>query len=324
MTDTLEEAVATSAGVGSGPLKVTHEIGSAIDVEYDGVQLARYVYQSDIDQFECPMPYFHPLRSLAGDLVTHNRPHDHRWHKGLSMTASHVSEQNFWGGGSYRPGAPGVGYVKLPNVGTLQHRGFDALEVGVDQVSFTEDIDWITQAGEHWVDESRAIVLRDFDPSDASWSIEFATTITNVRGEELRFGSPTVFGREQAGYAGFFWRGPREFAGEYTGGEILASGGLSGPEIMGQRADWLAFIGKHDLGENSSTMLFDQDPDNADAPAYWFVRRVPYAVVNPSIAFYDELVLQPGESFSRRYRLTIATGRWDAERIEAYRERHPL
>lgn len=323
MSTTIEAPV-VSADVADGGLKITHEIGSAIDVSYDGLQLARYVYESQIAQRECPMPYFHPLRSLGGDVVTHNRPHDHRWHKGLSMTASHVSEENFWGGGSYRAGAPGVGYVDLPNVGTLKHRGFDEFEVTASSLRFVEDIDWITQAGEHWVDEKRTVVVRDIDPASRSWAIEFGTTVTNVRDQELRFGSPTVFGRPEAGYAGFFWRGPREFAGEYTGGDILAAGGLRGPEIMGQRADWLAYIGKHDGSENSSTMIFDQDPQNADAPAHWFVRKVPYAVVNPSLAFYDELVLQPGGSFTRRYRMTIVSGRWEEPEIQAYLDGHPL
>ena len=30
--------------------------------------------------------------------MTGYRPHDHRWHKGLQMTWTHVSGENFWGG----------------------------------------------------------------------------------------------------------------------------------------------------------------------------------------------------------------------------------
>ncbi len=313
-----------SAATTASTLKVTHEIGSAIEATVDGVEILRYVYDSPIAQRECPAPYFHPLRSLAGDVVTHNRPHDHRWHKGLAMTASHVSEQNFWGGGSYRAGAPGVGYVDLPNVGSLKHRSFPTFETTDDRLSFTERIDWITAEGEHWVDELRSIVVRDVDPAAEAWTIEFGTELSNVRGEELRFGSPTVFGRPDAGYCGFFWRGPREFAGEYYGGDILAPGGRSGPELMGERADWLAFIGKHDASENSSTLVFDQDAQNEDAPARWFVRKVPYAVVNPTLAWDEELVLAPGETLKRRYRVVIASGRWEETRIQDYLDGHPL
>jgi hypothetical protein len=87
-------------------LAVTHDVGSAVSVSTAGVELLRYTYRPDIPAFECPAPYFHPLRDLAGEVVTGNRPHDHRWHKGLAMTASHLSGGNFWGGGSYTPGPP--------------------------------------------------------------------------------------------------------------------------------------------------------------------------------------------------------------------------
>lgn len=305
----------------SGAVRVRHDLGEALEVEVDGTAIARYDYApTGIRQSECPAPYFHPLRTLAGDLVTANRPHDHRWHKGLAMTASHLSEQNFWGGGSYRPDAPGVGYVDLPNVGSLQHRAFEALDADGDGLRFVERIDWITQDGERWIDERRTVVVRDVDPAGGSWALEFGTELTNVRGEELRFGSPTVFGREQAGYCGYFWRGPRDF----TEGGILAAGGRSGPEVMGQRADWLAYVGAHDDSENRSTVLFDQDPANEDFPAHWFVRKVPYAVVNPSLAFFEELVLPAERTLQRRYRTVFATGAWDEPAIRAYLDGHPL
>lgn len=69
-------------------------------------------------------------------MVTDYRPHDHRWHKGLRMTASHLSGQNLWGGNTY---VHGEGYLALPErVGSVAHAGFD--EVSVDDVGarFTE------------------------------------------------------------------------------------------------------------------------------------------------------------------------------------------
>jgi len=168
-------------------------------------------------------------------VVTANRPHDHRWHKGLAMTASHLSGQNFWGGGTYVPGAPGAGYVDLPNVGSLRHTGFAEFAPG-GTPAFTEHIDWVTAAGERWIEEVRGVTVRDVDLAGGSWALEFATALRNVRGETLEFGSPTVFGRTLAGYCGFFWRGPRSF----TDGTVIASGGGGGPEMMGERAAWLA------------------------------------------------------------------------------------
>ncbi|MET0237883.1 MAG: PmoA family protein [Kibdelosporangium sp.] len=276
--------------------------GRTLTLTERGVTLLRYTYRPDITAFECPCPAFHPLRTLDGDVVTGNRPHDHRWHKGLAMTVSHLSGENFWGGVSW---VPDEGYQVLPNVGSLEHRDFP--EPGV------EEIDWITAAGERWIAERRRFTT---DVADDHWGLTFDFELTNVRGAELEFASPTVYGREMAGYCGFFWRGPRDF----TGGTVLASDGQSGPELMGRKASWLAYLGEHDEVDRSSTLLFFPDPHHAGE---WFVRTEPYAVVNPSLAFFEPLMLAPDDTLSLRYRLVIGNGRWDRDRIENHVREHP-
>ncbi len=47
----------------------------------------------------------------------------------------------------------------------------------------------------------------------------------------IPIGSPTTRGRENAGYGGLFWRGPRSF----TGGSVLAPGVAGGDELRGIR-----------------------------------------------------------------------------------------
>src|SRR3954454_12740441 len=101
--------------------------------------------------FEGPKPYLHPVRTLAGDVVTGYRPHDHRWHKGVQMTASHMSGENFWAGGSY---VHGRGYVDLPNVGTMRDEEL-ATHADGDRLAIGEQLSWLTQAGERWVEELR-------------------------------------------------------------------------------------------------------------------------------------------------------------------------
>ncbi|MCC5578838.1 PmoA family protein [Microtetraspora sp. AC03309] len=268
--------------------------------EERGVELLRYVYEPDTPVVESPKPYAHPVRTLAGDVVTAYRPHDHRWHRGLQMTVSYLSGENFWGGGTYV--REEAGYVDLPNNGTMRHEGFP--EPG------TELLTWHTQAGEHWVDETRTIAVEDVE--DDSWTLRFHTSMTNVRGEDLVFGSPTTCGRPMAGYCGLFWRGPRSF----EHGRVVASHG-DGPEMMGREADWLAYVGAHDGVERSSTVLFV-----AERPTTWFVRTTPFAAVNPSIAFDREVRLGHGETLSLGYRVVVATGAWDRDRLETYVKEH--
>ncbi|MEV6875255.1 PmoA family protein [Amycolatopsis sp. NPDC051128] len=288
------------------------EAGDVVVVRAGDVELFRYVCRPAVPAFEGPKPYLHPLRTLAGDVVTGYRPHDHRWHKGIQMTATDVSGQNFWGGVTY---VRDRGYVELPNVGTMRHDGLVVAGAAPDRAGFTEKLTWLTQAGAHWVDEVRTWTVHDVDGE--SWALGFATELTNVRGEPLVFGSPTTSGRDLAGYTGLFWRGPRAF----TGGEIIAADGQGGPEMMGKEASWLAYVGHHDEVDRSSTLVFIDHPGNEGTR--WFVRSTPIPAVNPSFAFFDEVGLAPADTLRLRYRIVVADGAWDRARIESYVERHP-
>ncbi|MEV5623872.1 DUF6807 family protein, partial [Streptomyces sp. NPDC052507] len=157
-----------------------------------------------------------------------------------------------------------------------------------------------------------------------SWTLTWSSAITNRRTEPLRFGSPTTHGRKAAGYTGLFWRGPRAF----RGGRILGPDG-EGPELMGTQAPWLAYSGEHDGTDGHATLIFQHAPENDHTgaggthPAHWFVRDEPFAAVAPSFAFHEELELAPGDTLARRYRITVADGEWDRDRITEHLARHP-
>ena len=261
-------------------------------------------------QSESPKPFFHPVNTLAGDLVTNYRPHDHVWHKGIQMTIAHMDGQNFWGGGSYRHGQ---GYVELPNNGSQRHDGWASIEVADERFAATEKLSWITQAGEHWIDETREIAVNELDADAGYWALDFTTSLRNVRGETLHIGSPTTEGRPLAGYGGLFWRGPRSF----DKGEVITAAGHEGPEAMGQAAAWLAYTGRHDGSGNASTLAFLDHPANLRYPNKWFIRQTPYACASFAFMFDEVYAFEAGETITQRYRLIIAAGGWDAARIEA-------
>ncbi|WP_299541218.1 PmoA family protein [uncultured Streptomyces sp.] len=280
-----------------------------------GVELLRYVYRPEA-AWEASKPYIHPLRTLSGRAVTGYRPNDHRWHKGLQMTASHLSGQNLWGGNSY---VHGEGYRALPDrVGSMAHRGFDAVAARDGSAVLTERLTWHPYTGETWADELRRVEVHAVDPAAGSWALTWSTSVTNRREEPLRFGSPGTAGREGAGYTGLFWRGPRAFAG----GTLLAPGGARGPGLMGHQSPWLAFTGEHDDEDGHATLVFAHAPENDHTgaagthPAHWFARTQGYPGVAPSFAFHRELVLDPGDSLVRRYRVLVADGALDEEDIE--------
>ncbi|MGW3079505.1 DUF6807 domain-containing protein [Streptomyces sp. NPDC001110] len=295
--------------------ELVHRHGDHLSVTAagSGVELLRYVYRAE-DAWEAPKPYIHPLRTLSGRVVTGYRPNDHRWHKGLQMTASHLSGANLWGGNSY---VDGEGYLALPErVGSMAHAGFDEVSVHDGGVRFTERLTWHPHDGGLWAQETRRVEVHDVDEVTGSWALTWSSAITNRRDEPLRFGSPTTHGRPNAGYTGLFWRGPRAF----RDGRII-SPEAEGPDLMGQQAPWLAYSGEHDESDGHATLVFVHSPGNDHTgaggahPAHWFVRNTPFAAVTPSFAFHEELVLDPGATLARRYRVLVADGAWDRDRI---------
>ncbi|MGY0061655.1 DUF6807 domain-containing protein [Streptomyces sp. LZ34] len=320
------------------PITVTHTHGESVTVASGGVELLAYVYKPDADPFESLKPYTHPLRTLAGNVVSGYRPNDHRWHKGLQMTASHLSEQNFWGGNSYL--GPEQGYRRVEErVGSMRHDGFEEFTVTADRLRFAEKLTWVAHpseqhsGGEEWAEELRTVEVHSVEPAEGTWAIDWSIRLTNIRGEELRFGSPTTAGREMAGYTGLNWRGPRDF----TGGDVFGPGGRGGEgetgasDLMGTpatEAPWVAITAEHDDVDGHSTLLFSHAPENlsqdggAIHASHWFVRSEPIPSVAFSWAFFEEFALAPGESFAYRYRVVVADGAWDRDRAETYLKSH--
>ncbi|WP_370943845.1 PmoA family protein [Amycolatopsis sp. cg5] len=297
-------------------ITVTHRHGEKITVEALGVELLSYVYKPDPVAYEAQKPYAHPIRTLQGSPVSGYRPADHRWHKGIQMTSSHLSGQNFWGGWTY---VPGDWYQDLPDkIGRMRHDGFEDFTVEDEKLTIRERLTWIENGGGHWASEQRDIVVHSVEPLEGSWALDWSIKLTNLRDEPLRFGSPTTAGRELAGYTGLHWRGPRDF----NGGNVFGPGGAE--DLMGKQAPWLAFVGEHDAFDAKSTLVFAHAPENDGAihESHWFVRSEVTPMVAISWAFFEEFELPPGESFSYRYRVIVADGGWDRDRVEGYLGSH--
>ena len=277
--------------------QLIHTLDSHIDLIHDGVTLFSYIYRSRVPKIESPRPYFHPLRTLKGNLVSGFRPHDHRWHHGLSMTCANLSGHNFWGGPTY---LRDEGYVQLDN----------------NRKQIAEDFEWEANDVFHLTQWENTKLIDDrtikFYIGKDYWTLNLKFDLSNTTDESLIWGSPTTQGRENAGYGGLFWRGPRDF----IGGEIWMSDDREGADLMGQSSPWLAYIGQHDGSDDFSTLIWVDDNNNPRHPTPWFVRNTT-PMVCPYFAFHQEYQQQPREVLRLDYRIIIADGKWNRERIEA-------
>ncbi|WP_033442327.1 PmoA family protein [Saccharothrix sp. NRRL B-16314] len=280
-------------------LALRHDVGSSLTIGDGEVDLVRYVYVPDTPRLESPKPFLHPIHTRSGRLVSLFRPHDHVWHKGIAWSLPHVGDENFWGGPTY---VHGQFYVQLDNNGTQQHRRVVDVGVEGETARFTHELDWITQSGHTVITERRTITAALL--SDAAWALTFDTAMTNISGQGIAFGSPTTRGRENAGYGGLFWRGPRSF----TGGGVVTPDGVGGDELRGRRAEWMAFAGRHDGDDAESLVLVVDHSANPHHPPRWFTRTEEFACLNPAPFFSEELVVADGDTVRFRYGTGVADG----------------
>jgi hypothetical protein len=268
-----------------------------------GRELFRYTYRPREPGLESPRPYFHPVRTLRGDLVSLYRPHDHVWHKGIAWSLCDVGGMNFWGGPTYRRGA---GYVQLDNNGQMRHDRFEEVGVSDGVVNIGERLTWISGNGEAWISEQRDIAAT-VRTDEAAWRLSFSTCMRNISGHAITIGSPSTEGRDNAGYSGLFWRGPRSF----SAGTVLTPAGVGGEELMGGRAPWLGYVGRHDDHGRASTLLFADSPANFCFPCQWFVRTGMYACVCPAPFFSTRYELAAGDYLRLAFDVLVADGALD-------------
>lgn len=281
--------------------------GYVLRVSRGDIELLSYVYQPREPQVESPRPYLHPVRTLAGDVVSIYRPHDHVWHKGIALSLPNVGRANFWGGPTF---VRDEGYQQLPNNGAMRHVSFAELVSDGTSARIAHALDWITEQGAKLFTEDRTMRV---SLVDGGWLLDFSTELTNVSGQSIALGSPTTEGRPNAGYGGLMWRGPRSF----SGGKVVLPDAVGGDELMGARAPWLAFQGRHDEHGRWSTLVFLDAPTNQGHPTRWFVRSEPFACACPAPFFAEEVPVAAGETFGLRYGVVVADGAPDPAALAA-------
>ena len=269
--------------------------GSDLLVRAGDDALARYVLTQGAP-FESPRPYWHPIRSRAGAVVSECRPPDHSWHWGLSIAVSNIhvedlrEEVNAWGGVTW---VPGRGYEQLPNNGSQRHDGWEA----VSEHSAVQRLSWCTAGGEVFLAEVRT--LRASMTADASaWQLESTSTWTNVTGRQIRFGSPTTAGRPNAGYGGFFLRGSAALLGARV---ALDGEPLTDAEAQGRVGSTMVLTGTR----APVAVAVSAAPSNPVTPTPWFVRTDPVAMLCAAPFFHTEWALPAGASDTWSWQLRV-------------------
>jgi len=254
-------------------LRLEQHDDTALSLHFGDLELFRYVYRSDAYPEEAPRPYFHPLRSLEGDVMTNFRPNNHPWHHGLSLTMNNVSGANFWGGPSYHED----GYQWRGDWGRQSHVEWRVQEASGNRARLEEVLEW-THHDEVIFREERRIGIAVNSPEKV-WTLRWRSTLTNASSHDLTLSNPGTYGLEGMHYGGLTFRGTRDFFDSYldstlkiTAGNFGDPDGVNAPfkggeQANGACADWVEFRGQFDGSLRHLHIRFA----NHTGPLRWFV-----------------------------------------------------
>ncbi len=253
-------------------LRLEHEGAGAVRVlRADGGLLWRYGLGGGTPANESPRPYAHPVCSLAGDVLTNFRPHDHPWHHGLSLTITSVGGTNFWGGPSHRATD---GYQWRDDHGVQIHRAWNVCTAE----RLEHAVDWCEpRSGRELLHERRTLVTR---AGESEWSLQWTSELFNASGHDQALDQyESRGGLVGSHYTGLQFRGARELLDEHGDARIgiTADGGRAGEAaVQGVEAGAMEWNCQHDGTLRRTRIRFE----NLDGPIPWFVRAK-----NPLAAF---------------------------------------
>ncbi|MEV0647101.1 PmoA family protein [Phytomonospora sp. NPDC050363] len=258
-----------------------------------GRDVAEYVWNPQVALGNSPRPYLHPVRTLAGLVVTEAGPDSHRHQFGISIAAPDIDGSNFWGGRTF---VADHGPAWLDNHGSQRHQRWLHHTSG----GLAHTLRWVSGDQRDLLHETRSLACRPL--SDTAWTLSTRSRLTNVTERPLTIRSPAALGRPGAGYGGFFWRGPA-ITGTIA---ILSPLGNGVASVHGRTAAWTAVTCAG--GEDGDWTVLFAPADEGTARDRWFVRARDYLGVGSSLTWESPLTLAPGESIERHIAAVIADG----------------
>ncbi|MGK0239619.1 MAG: hypothetical protein ACI92G_003097 [Candidatus Pelagisphaera sp.] len=301
------------------PLKSEYIGGELLRVSFGDVVLFDYTYKADTNRSYCPRPFMHPIRTLAGDVLTNSRPSDHPWHNGLSMTLNNVNGMNFWGGPTYTRETGQ--YADYPNVGKQIHRDWKTGCHSEKSHSWIETLDWTGPNDEHVFTETRTLTVTDIDTEIGLWRLIWKSSLVNVLGEKLSINSYcSGEGLEGSGYTGLFLRMSRGYNkipeqtfhdgktvwDDYHDDDSIIE---SAEAINGWKKRRLAYQGAFDTSLNGALLLCEDITENPPYELHWF-HRPSMPCLAWSTAFHKSLVVEADASITFAHSLGIVNGFW--------------
>jgi hypothetical protein len=304
--------------IGQSTLRPTEPVelrrdGSQVDVLIGTRPFTTYYFDQAVAK-----PYFFPLRSAQGTVVTRGFPmtadiegedHDEPHQRAMYFAHGDINGFDFWGEAAF----PRWSDHAASTFGRTVFRTLDEIGGGADGGRLRATFDLVTPTGTI-AEETQTY---DFSGDEQSRIIDCELAIHASQG-------PITIGDTKEGT--FAIRVVKAL--DSPPGRMVNANGASGKKgIWGKRAEWVDYYGRV-AGEDVGIAVFDH-PRNLRAPTYWHARAYGLLAANPFgvKAFTRDrrqdgrYPIPAGGTLVLRYRVVIHHGDpLQAQIAEAYRE----
>jgi hypothetical protein len=275
-------ALLSAAGLQAAETNTWRRTETTLTLLRDG----RVVWQVVADPAQ-GKPYFHPLATPGGVVLTGLRPADHPWHRGLWWSWKYINGLNYWEE-DRKTGRSEAATELLKWTGDTRPDGSARL---------TFALSYHPWQGSPVLTEERTVNLSA--PSESGYVLDWTSAFTAVTNVILERTPPPgqPNSRPWGGYAGFSLR---LAAGQRTWTFRDSEGRLGQKDLHGQPARWV----KLTSGAGGPAAVIFDDPSNFQFPSRWFVdQNMPY--FSPAVIFEKPRELRAGEKLTLRYRLQV-------------------
>jgi type 1 glutamine amidotransferase len=260
----------------------------------------RFLYDPFLDT-----PYFHPLATVDGRVLSWDRPPDHPWHHGLWFSWKFINKVNYWETDAATGRPAGRTSWQPPRIEAREDRSA-RIDLDLSYRPAGEQAPVLT--------ERRTVEVSPPD-RDGAYAIDWTCVFTAARSVVLDRtplpGEPE--GQTWGGYAGLSVRLASDLAERRpvsTDGPVTA---FADDRYRGRHTamDYAALVG----GRPAGIAVCDH-PDNPRTPTPWYViRSAEMSFFTPAILCYEPMTLEAGRTLALRYRVIVHSGRLDAERL---------
>ncbi|MDP2337392.1 MAG: PmoA family protein [Bacteroidota bacterium] len=265
----------------------------------------KIVWQHHFDKKE-GKPYFHPLSTIDGSVLTGLRPDDHPWHRAIWFSWKFINGINYWE--EDRATGKSEGITELKSVRYNLTKQFGA--------EFNLELTYHPPTGNDLLKEKRSVHM-SAPAGDGSYFMDWESTFTALADEVVLDRTPLLNepeGKSYGGYAGFSAR----LNNQLWDVKVINDSGET-EQLHGKASRWMIYEAKNLKGQSVAMTIFDH-PANLNHPNKWFISNdpeTPFYYFSPAVIFDSKLILKKGEKLHLKYRLLVSTGEIDQTKLQS-------